>query len=113
MSLDVHLEIDTGGESMAAVAGIGDITYNVGPMVREALGCGLRDLHGENAAAVLPQLRKAVADMQDRPGVYRALNPENGWGNADWIRNTAITLAFLERFAAECARHPKATVVIS
>jgi hypothetical protein len=92
---------------MACVADVGNITYNVGPMFREALGCGLRDLDGENAGEVLPRLRRAVADMQDRPKAYSAMNPENGWGNSE------ITLEFLERFVAECASHPKATVSVT
>lgn len=107
MSFDVYLEIDTGGEYPATVAEVGNITYNVNPMFREALGCGLRETNGRNAEELLPELRRAIADMRDRPDVYSAMNPPNGWGNS------GITLGFLEGFAAACARHPKATVSVT
>lgn len=107
MSFDVYLEIDTGGEYTATVADVGNITYNVNPMFHEALGYGLRQTDGRNAGELLPELRKGIADMQDRPAVCTAMNPENGWGNAQ------VTLEYLQGFAAACAAHPKATVRVT
>lgn len=107
MSFDVYLEIDTGGEYTATVAEIGNITYNVNPMFHRALGYGLRDTQGRNAGELLPELRKAIADMQTHPAIYATLNPPNGWGNAEGA------LKYLEGFAQACAAHPKTTVRVS
>jgi hypothetical protein len=103
VSYDIWLTIDTGGPEPAAVGGSFNMTSNVAPMWRKA-GCDLADVHGKVASEVIPDLRKAIADMADHPAEYLPLNPPNGWGDY------AGCLEFLRELLAEFESHPKATV---
>ena len=106
MSYDVRLTIDTGGENPASVSKWRTPTYNLAPMFSKALGFGLRTLQDKLAGDAIPDLRRAIAAMQDDPAEFKKLNPENGWGNYEGA------LAFLQAFLADCLEHPKATVNI-
>jgi hypothetical protein len=84
------------------------MTHNVGPMYQLTLGMTLGAyLEGKTAAEALPKLRAMVADMEDRPAVYLALNPSNGWGSYDTL------LPGLRELIAAAAAHPKATWGVS
>lgn len=106
MSYDVCLTIDTGGENPANVSEYRCPTYNLDPMFRKALGFGLRDLQDRLADDIIPDLRRAIAAMQDRPTEFKQLNPENGWGTYEGA------LSFFQAFLQDCLSHPKATVNI-
>lgn len=107
MSYDVWLTIDTGGPNPALVAEIGNCTSNVSPMWADALGRSLGQYDGAIAAYALPDLRAAVACMEDDPAHYRAMDPVNGWGDYEGA------LDYLRRLVVACAANPKATIRIS
>lgn len=110
MSYDIWLEIDTGGEERARVANSINYTSNVRPMWDLALkGLPIEhvaDMHERLAGDCVGPLRAAVETMKLDFEQFEALNPPNGWGNANGARE------FLAELADMCAAHPKATVVI-
>ena len=81
------------------------ITSNLGPMFRQALGYGLKDLPTDATACIEP-LERAVHDMIVSPDTYRELNPPNGWGDYDGA------LTFLQRLLQACREYPNAAVEI-
>ncbi len=104
MSLDLALQIDTGGPELAEVWSGWNYTHNVGPMYVVTLGTTLgKFLEGKTAEESLPKLREMVAHMEDHPEVYRPLNPENGWGSYETL------LPALMELVEAAARHPKAS----
>ena len=110
MSLDVYLVmfVDTGAPEPHRVQLANmNITHNVSPMWRLV---GVRDAlyesEGKTAGEVLTDLRQGLERMRACIDECRALNPENGWGNAD------DALAWLEDWIALCERHPKATIEV-
>ena len=76
-------------------------TSNVAGMWTKALGCSLRDLHGEKARDIAPKLEQAVAAFHADPEVYKAMEPANGWGKAYGA------FAFLEDLRDACLRDPE------
>jgi hypothetical protein len=106
VSYDIWLQIDTGGPEPATVTEGRNMTSNVAPMWRLA-GADLADFHDRTAGECVPLLRAAIADMEDRPGKYRPLNPDNNWGSYE------TCLRFLRELLDDFVRHPKATVAVS
>jgi hypothetical protein len=106
MSYGCRLAIDTGGAWPATVADLPNITYNVSPIFRAALGRNLGDLNGQPAGQALPVLMAGIQRMRADMEPFRALNPANGWGDADGA------LKFLELLVAACEAHPKATLEV-
>ena len=106
MSFDVGMEMDTGGEYPAGVGEWHNYTYNVSPMFYRAFpgDGGLRGIHGVTGAVAAPLINKAMEYMRDHMDEMRALNPSNGWGDAD------SALKFLAKIHEEAMEHPKATV---
>jgi len=111
VSYDVYLEIDTGGPHRAAVTDTQSPTYNIGPMLREALGVKMQRgdgsvpcLDGMLASEALPLVRKALDVMAAEPDRFKAMNPPNGWGSYD------NAVEFLRWLHDACMDHPKATV---
>lgn len=112
MSYDVHLEIDTGNGHKAEVGpDCLNYTSNVSPMWRKALtGTDfefLGAIDGKRAGDCVISLRQAIANMKAFPEAYEAMNPPNGWGDADGARE------FLERIADLCEMHPNCEVRVS
>jgi hypothetical protein len=99
--------VETGaGESLSTHGA--NITHNVTPMWREAgIYDALYDSDGKRAGDIIETLRRGIADMEDRPEVYRAMNPKNGWGNYDGALN------WLREWLAECVKHPNALIGVS
>lgn len=56
------------------------------------------------AADLIEPLYAAITRMRADPDTYRAMNPENGWGNYEGA------LEFLEEILAACKRLPNAIV---
>lgn len=106
MSYDIWLTIDTGGSEPAQVTEGRNMTSNVAPMWRKA-GADLADFEGKTAGECIPLLRTAIAAMEDDPGTYRLMNPENGWGSA------TSCVQYLRDLLSDFVRHPKATVSVS
>ena len=113
MSLDIalYVDVDTGAPTVTRLVIPGsdaNITHNVTPMWHLAgVYDALYNSDGTHAGDWLGALRVGVRDMQDRPAVYEALNPPNGWGTYEGARR------FLERSLAQCERHPKALIEVS
>lgn len=106
MSLHLALTIDTGGAEPARVWDGWNCTRNVNPMWRAALPSGQAlgaFLEGKTAAEALPDLRIAVAAMEDNPAKYRAMEPANGWGSYQGA------LERLREVVAAAVAHPLAS----
>jgi hypothetical protein len=105
MSLDIGLEIDTGGSERSSVGRSFNITHNVAKMWREA-GCyeALYESAGKLASEVVPILKASLETMRADPVLYRTFNPENGWGNYEGA------VRWLGEVIEEFEKHPKATV---
>ena len=84
-------------------------TSNVAPMWRKAMPetNGLAGMHDMKASAAADVLRRGIAAMEGDPGPYRAMNPENGWGDFD------SQLERLKELLGWMERNPEATVGIS
>lgn len=107
MSYDLDLRIDTGGEHPVTVHDVGNYTSNVSGMWTKALGFPLADLDGRLAADAIPDLRRAAWAMANNPDTYRAMNPENGWGDYEGARD------YLVQLLEGCLAHPKTTIGVS
>lgn len=108
MSIDMHLQIDT-GKGMKRVVEIGNYTHNCQGMWSLALSeasksvditdlniseISMCNLDGLFAARVYPLLRTAL-DHMDNPenrSTYVAMNPSNNWGDFDSAREYFRTL---------------------
>lgn len=109
MSLDIYLtalRITTVFES--------NITHNLGAMAREAglytylwrpeeLGMGE---HVKAGQLTVP-LREGLVRLRADPDKYKALNPENGWGNYDNL------VELVRQYLEACETNPDATVRVS
>lgn len=87
----------------------GNYTYNVYPMLKLAFSeeAGIRVMHGSTGAECTLPLRRAIASMEDNPGIFRALTPGNGYGSYEGC------LAWLRRILVGCVEHPLATLHIT
>lgn len=110
MSLDIYLVVEecpACGRPREDVVAM-NITHNVSPMWRLV---GVRDAlyesHGRLAEETLPALRAGVATMRERIVDCRALNPPNGWGDAD------RALEWLGEWLEACERYPRARIRVS
>jgi hypothetical protein len=100
MSYDVWLEIDTGAEEPVTIAEF-NYTTNCARMWRHA-GIDLRECKGAPCTEAAGPIADAVRRMEADPDTYKAMNPENGWGDYEGA------MKFLRDIADACARHPKA-----
>ena len=90
------------------VAEVGNYTYNVSGMYREAMdGNSLSDFDGMVASEAISLLRKGYADMVNNPEKYELMNPENGWGNYDGAKK------YLGRLLEACYENPDAIIEVS
>lgn len=84
-------------------------TSNVSPMWYQALGGvtlgDIIELH-PRAGNLLPFLLRAIRAMRADPAAYKAMNPENGWG--DYYG----AVRFLVWMARNCKRDPDAKVEV-
>ena len=83
-----------------------NITYNLSPMIFEALGCGLRDLNGKKASEIKDDLERGVFDMIARPNHYATFSPPNGWGTYDGL------LVVFQKLLSLVREHPDAKVAV-
>ncbi len=127
MSIDLYLQIDTGGKHLATVVEVGNYTNNCQPMWTKALNASplpndinlaymnsygelkLCYMTGMEASYAVPILTMAVAHMDDpaNEADYIALNPPNGWGEFKSARE------YLRSLLDACREHPKSTIYAS
>ena len=86
-------------------------TSNCSRMWDEA-GCPLHEwaydkANGRTAETLIEPLRLAIKTMEDDPERFRAMNPENGWGDYEGA------LEWLRKILAACRTYPKASVYVS
>ena len=84
-----------------------NVTYNLGGMFMLALGCSLSDFDGAPAVEACGILRDGQRDMEERPDVYKAMNPPNGWGTYE------DALGFLRELADVCSANPELWLRVS
>jgi len=109
MSYDIDLTIDAGGPEPINLGFYWNYTSNCVPMWRRAMPVtdGLAGMDGMQAGEAAAILAAGISAMKAYPDEYRALNPENGWGDFEG------QLAELERLLAECRRAPRARIEVS
>jgi hypothetical protein len=71
-----------------------NMTSNVAPMWRLA-GADLAELNGKPAIEVQMVLASAIHNMLNEPNKYKALNPENGWGDYENCVRYLVNLALM------------------
>jgi|SRR5215471_1525771 len=82
----------------------GNITYNLGPMLRAAGFPAWDALQDAPASETGGMLRKVADTLRADPDHFRTFNPPSGWGDYEGA------IEWAERFAAACARYPLAHV---
>lgn len=108
MSYDAYLTADLGGPSPTSVGNLEwNYTFNIRPMLEKAGLPSLVHLDGVKASVAALALEAIVLRMKSCPDEYRALNPENGWGDFDSFVDKLLELH------AACACAPLATLRIS
>ena len=58
-------------------------THNCNQMMREAGYDWIYHLDGELVSETLPKFQAMLENLEANPEKYRAMNPENGWGDYD------------------------------
>lgn len=103
MSLDISLEKKTLTEVWS-----GNITHNLNNMAEEA---GLykplwrpEEVDLANAGQLIPILEKGISKLEADPDTYKALNPDNGWGDYEGL------LSFCKGYLEACKEHPDARI---
>lgn len=105
MSYDVSLVVNAGGPRPVDLALLDvNYTYNRGPMLPAAVGVHLSDMDGWEASRVAELLGRAIEDMTVNPAKYEAMNPPNGWGDAQGWRT------FLQTIRDACVLAPLAVL---
>ena len=88
-----------------------NITHNLNGMADEAMlyNCLWRpDEHGiTKAEQLIPLLTTGLALLKSDPERFKALNPENGWGDYDGL------VKFVTSYLDACERYPSAEIGIS
>jgi hypothetical protein len=103
VSLDVYLELVQPVAVFDA-----NITHNLGAMAREAgvyLACWRpEEIGAEKAADIVPVLTEGLRLLREDPDRFKALNPENGWGDYEGLVN------FVQSYRDACMESPEAAI---
>jgi hypothetical protein len=106
MSLDVYLE-----EVMPCEVYSANITHNLGQMASEA---GLyealwrpEEIGITCAKQLIPLLEQGINALVLNPDKFKALNPENGWGDYDGLVN------FCKKYLDACRNNPESVISVS
>ena len=103
MSWDIDLEIDT-GNGYTEVVNVGNYTWNVSPMYKEALGYTLSELDNKKANEVIDELAEGHKKMIKKPQKYKKMNPDNGWGDYEGAKE------YLHDIIIACAENPECII---
>lgn len=113
MSLDVYLHQPACDKCGQRASGgySANITHNLATMA-DAAGIYMAIWRPEEigikaAADLLPMLRAGLAELLADPLMFRAYNPENGWGSYDGM------VKFVRSYIAACEMYQDATVEVS
>ena len=86
---------------------VGNITYNIRPMMVAASDVGFSDLHDMRCFEAAPILAHAWREMRRNPARYRRFEASNGWGTYDQF------MPYLTRFYAMARLHPNGIIRVS
>jgi len=102
--LDIVTEDVDGNEHWVEV--VCGHTYNLSPMWRKALPFieSTRDLDGKKCADILTALDVGLLDATKNANAYRALNPDNGWGDYEGFYQ------IFTKFVSLCNQYPSGVV---
>lgn len=107
MSLDVYLECPCCKTTLFT----SNITHNLNKMATEA---GLykacwrpEEIGATTASQISPLLSEGLARLRNTPEKFRAMNPENGWGDYEGL------VRFVGEYMNACIIHPDAKVTVS
>ena len=106
MSWDTYLAINTGIDDIEVID-VGNYTYNVGKMYRDALGFSYSDFNGMLAKDAIQILKIAIEKMEKNPKYYETMNPENNWGNYNGA------LKYLKSLYVACKDNPLCKIVVT
>lgn len=108
MSYDISLGVRV-RDRWYDVIEVGNCTSNVAPMWR--LGSphtdGLAGMHGMTSEEAFPHLSQLAYEMKQNPDKYRALNPENDWGDYEGA------LRYVTDFGLYCENNPGLEVSVN
>lgn len=108
MSYDFSMAANVGGEEPATIDNTWrNYTSNVSPMWSEALGHHITELENRPGRECYPLLVAATELMEAQPDRFKAMNPENGWGDYDGA------LSVLRELASWCRKYPDALLEMS
>ena len=105
MSWWFGVNIDTGGSERHCIADR-NMTYNLAPMLSEALGSGFRELDGAPCTEAAAVLSRAVERMKADPEHFKTMDPPNGWGDYHDALESLTWLVGL------CESHPRASIYV-
>ena len=107
MSADVWIEAKTCESCGVAPEGAQlNITYNLSPMLREAGFIGWSNLRGMDAREAGVRILAILDHMRADEPRWRAMNPENGWGDYD-----ECIQGRMRQWAKACTESPKGSTV--
>lgn len=95
MSYDIRIGVKVEGLDVIAVIDEPEYsspTYNLGKMFRACTGWDYKQGEWYNAAEVYPMITRGIEELEQNPGIYKQLNPPNGWGNIDSALKTLNSL---------------------
>lgn len=109
MSYDFSMSIDAGGTGLIPLSYDENYTSNVGCMFRDAFSNeeGVCQLNGLTGKECHPILKKGILAMVNDQAKYKAMNPDNGWGDYEGA------LELLVRLNGWCLSAPNAIMRVS
>lgn len=106
MSWSAWIDVDHADGYSSNFEVVSSHTGNLSPMWRRAgvFTDGSRELQGKTTAELAPILLAGLVDAWTHEHDYRALEPDNGWGDFDGF------VEILTKFARLCHQHPTGTI---
>jgi hypothetical protein len=86
---------------------VGNMTYNIAEMVRQACGVTFSWFDGMSCEKALPLLRFCWLRMKRYPDFFRPFEASNGWGTYDQF------MPYLTRFYVMARLHPAGQIRVS
>lgn len=84
----------------------GNYTYNVAPMYYDVIDGGINSLKRLTGKKAQPILEQAIAKLESDPDKYKAMNPDNGWGDYEGA------IQFLRDILNVCKLKPRSKITV-
>lgn len=111
MSYDVYTIIELDGEKILCQEA-GNMTWNVNSMYYACLKDmdveleSMSDWNNKPSNEILPHIEGIIRIMESDPNRFKAMNPENGWGNYEgalkWMKEIRIAILLSPDAAIFC-----------